>query len=174
MSDVTFFFSGREPIVRIVVVGIAMYVALVVFLRVSGSRTLASMNAFDFIVTVAIGSAFGRSLTATGVALSEAVVAFGLLVALQYAVTWVQIRWPLFQRVVTNPPALLYFRGEFLEDALRRQRVAKTELQSAVRKEQYGSLEEVEAIVLESSGEISVIGSVDDGSAFGETLDEPL
>jgi uncharacterized membrane protein YcaP (DUF421 family) len=50
--------------------------------------------------------------------------------------------------------------------------VTKSELQAAVRKKKFGSLEEVEAVVLESSGEFSVIESVDDGSAFGETLDE--
>jgi len=40
MTDVTFFVSGWNPLVRIVVVGVAMYVALVFFLRISGSRTL--------------------------------------------------------------------------------------------------------------------------------------
>lgn len=70
-----------------------MYTVLVVLLHVSGSRTLLSMNAFDFvIVTVAIVSAFGRALTAKAVALSEVLMAFTLLVALQYSVTWVQIR----------------------------------------------------------------------------------
>lgn len=172
MTDATFYFAGWDPLVRILVVGTAMYVALVVFLRVTGSRTLSSMNAFDFVVTVAIGSAFGRALTAKDVALAEAVVAFGLLVSLQYAVTWIQVRWPSFGRLVTNPPALLYFRGEFLDDAMGRQRVSRPELRTAVRKEQVGSLEAVEAVVLESSGEFSVIRSVEDGSAFGETLAE--
>lgn len=174
MTDISFYFSGWEPLVRIVLVGIGMYAALVLFLRVSRSRTLSSMNAFDFIVTVAIGSAFGRALTAKTVALSEALVAFGLLVTLQYVVTWVQVRWPFFGRVITNPPALLYFRGEFVDEEMRRQRIAKSELQSAVRKKQFGSLEEVEAVVLESSGEFSVIESIEDGSAFGETLDEQI
>jgi len=135
-----------------------MYVALVFFLRISGSRTLSSMNAFDFIVTVAIGSVFGRALTAKDVALSEAIVAFGLLVTLQYVVTWIQLRWPFFRRVVTNPPALLYFRGEFVDSAMRKQRVTESEIKSAVRKKQFGSIDEVEAVVLESSGEFSVIG----------------
>jgi uncharacterized membrane protein YcaP (DUF421 family) len=171
MSHVTFFFSGWEPLCRIVVVGVAMYVTLVVFLRISRSRTLSSMNAFDFVVTVAIGSVFGRALTAKSVALSEAVVAFGLLVALQYAVTWLQIRLPFFRQAVANPPALLYFRGEFIDETMQRQRVTRSELQSAVRKKKHGRLEEVEAVVLESSGEFSVIESVGDGSAFGETLD---
>jgi uncharacterized membrane protein YcaP (DUF421 family) len=172
MTNINFYFAGWEPIVRLLIVGIAMYLALVVFLRISGSRTLSKMNAFDFIVTVAIGAVFGRALTARSVALAEAIVAFGLLVALQYWVTWIQTRCPIFSRVVTNPPSLLYFRGEFIEESMRRQRVTKSELQAAVRKKKFGSLEEVEAVVLESSGEFSVIESVDDGSAFGETLDE--
>jgi len=174
MTAVNFYFSGWEPVVRVLIVGIAMYVALVVFLRVSRSRTLSSMNAFDFVVTVAIGSAFGRALTAKSVALSEALAAFGLLVGLQYAVTWIQIRWPYFQRIVTNPPTLLYFRGEFVDEEMRRQRVTESELQSAVRKQQFGSLSEVEAVVLESSGEFSVIPSVEDGSGFGETMGRRL
>jgi uncharacterized membrane protein YcaP (DUF421 family) len=174
MTAVNFYFSGWEPVVRVLIVGIAMYVALVVFLRVSRSRTLSSMNAFDFVVTVAIGSAFGRALTAKSVALSEALAAFGLLVGLQYAVTWIQIRWPYFQRIVTNPPTLLYFRGEFVDEEMQRQRVTESELQSAVRKQQFGSLSEVEAVVLESSGEFSVIPSVEDGSGFGETMGRRL
>ena len=174
MMQTTFFFDDWEPIVRIVVVGVAMYVTLVVFLRISRSRTLSTMSAFDFVVTVAIGSAFGRALTAKSVAFAEAVVAFGLLVALQYVVTWIQIRWPYFRNVITNPPSLLYFRGEFVTEAMRRQRVTKSELQSAVRKSKYGSLSEVEAVVLESSGEFSVIESVEDGSAFGKHLDDQI
>jgi len=130
------------------------------------------MSAFDFVVTVAIGSAFGRALTAKGVALAEAVVAFALLVALQYAVTWLQVRWPVFKRAVTNPPALLYFRGECVDRELRRQRVTEAELRSAARKEGFGSLDEVDAIVLESSGDFAVVGSIDDEAAFRETLDD--
>lgn len=57
---------------------------------------------------------------------------------------------------------------------MRRQRVTKSELQSAVRKSKYGSLSEVEAVVLESSGEFSVIESVEDGSAFGKHLDDQI
>lgn len=174
MIYATFYFSGWGPLLRITVLGIAMYIALILFLRISGSRTLSSMNAFDFIITVAIGSVFGRALTAKKVVLAEAIFAFGLLIALQYAVTWTQVRWPFFGRAVTNPPVLLYFRGEMIDEAMRSERVRKPELQSAVRKKKFGSLDEVEAIVLESSGQLSVIRSVEDASEFGETLDKEL
>lgn len=94
MSSLAFFFGGWQPLVRILAVGVPMYVALVTLLRVSGSRTIANMTVFDFVVTVAIGSVFGRALTATDVALAEAVLAFFLLVAMQYVVARASVTWP--------------------------------------------------------------------------------
>ena len=174
MSDVVYLFGGWAPIGRILVVGTVTYVALVAILRISGSRSLASMNAFDFIVSVAIGAVFGRTLTAKDVALAEATTALALLVALQYAVASLQTRWAFFMGIVTSPPTLLYFRGKFLRDALRRQRVTEAEVKAAVRKQQLGSMDAVEAVVLESSGEFSVIQSLGDGSALGETIEEQV
>lgn len=136
------------------------------FLRLTGSRTIASMNVFDFIVTVAIGSAFGRALTARPVALAEAIAAFVLLIVLQYVVARLQVRWPRFERGLTNSPSLLYFRGGFIRDEMRQERVTENELRAAVRKQKIGSLDDVDAMVLEPSGDISVIPSLDDGSAL--------
>ena len=170
MSSVNFFFAGWTPIVRVIIVGTAMYVTLVVFLRLSGSRTIASMNTFDFIVTVGIGSAFGRVLTARPIALAEAVTAFALLVVLQYVIAWLKTRWPRFEQGITNTPTLLYFRGEFLRDAMQDQRVTENELRGAVREKQIGSMDTVEALVLEPNGKISVVKSVGDGSALRPAL----
>jgi uncharacterized membrane protein YcaP (DUF421 family) len=173
MSDPVLF-RGWQPIIRLILVGVPMYVALVTFLRFSGSRTLSTMSAFDFIITVAIGAVFGRALTATRVTLAEAVAAFALLITLQYVVTRLKVGWPFLNRVVTNPPVLLYFRGEFLRDAMHRERVAEAELKTAVRKNDFSTLAEVEAIILESSGEFSVIESVGDETTFGDNLEEDL
>lgn len=129
------------------------------------------MNAFDFIVTVAIGAAFGRSLTAKSVALAEAITAFALLLILQFVVGWVQLRSPRFERAITNPPSLLYFRDSFLREEMRNQRVTEDELRNAVRKHNGGSLSDVEAIVLETTGEVSVIETVGDGSALSELVE---
>lgn len=174
MSDPVFFENGWLPLARIVVVGTLMYLAPVALLRVSGSRTIASMRAFDFIVTVAIGSVFGRALTATGVSLAEAVLAFVLLVALQYLVARLQVFSPRFARAVTSPSHLVYFRGEFQGDAMRRVRVTEQELRAVARKKGHGSLKDVEALVLEASGDVAVITKIGDGSALGTRLSEQI
>ncbi len=76
------FFQNWSGLLRTVVVGVLAYVALVALLRVSGKRTLSKMNAFDFVVTVALGSTLATILLSKNVALAEGVVAFAVLISL--------------------------------------------------------------------------------------------
>lgn len=168
MNDTTFFFGGWEPVLRVVVVGTLAYLALVPLLRVSGKRTLARMNGFDLVLAVAIGAVFGRAITAHDVALVETLVAFVLLVLLQWITAWLQVRSRRFAVLITPPPTLLFFRGRVLEDALRREKMTQPELHAAVREQGLGSMDAVEAIVLESDGKLAVVKaeSAGDGSAL--------
>ena len=157
MDKVVFFWNGWEPLLRTVVVGTLTYISIIVILRISGKRTLATMNAFDFLITVALGSAYGRILTAKQVSLAEAVTTFMLLALLQFVVSKLENKYQWFYQMVTSQPTLLYYKGEFLEKAMRKQRVRKDSLLGAVRKKRFSSLEDVEAIVLETDGSLSII-----------------
>ncbi|HYO29929.1 MAG TPA: hypothetical protein VER37_05050, partial [Thermomicrobiales bacterium] len=113
-------FDGWGGLARVVVVGILAYAALVAILRVSGSRTLSKMNAFDLIVTVALGSTLATILLSKDVALVEGIIALALLVGLQYVVTWLVVRFPAVGRAVKSEPTLLLHRGRFLDGSMRR------------------------------------------------------
>ena len=65
------FFDGWAGLLRVLVVGALAYAALVLLLRVSGKRTLSKMNAFDLVVTVALGSTLATVLPSRDVALAE-------------------------------------------------------------------------------------------------------
>tara|TARA_R110001599_G_scaffold64023_3_gene178657 strand:- start:233090 stop:233734 length:645 start_codon:yes stop_codon:yes gene_type:complete len=157
------FFSGTQSLFRTLIVGLLAYVILVVFLRVSGKRTLSKMNAFDLIVTVALGSTLATVLLSKDVALADGALAFALLIGLQFAVTWSSVRVRWIRQLVTGEPLMLLHRGNFLPTALRRARVTKDEVQAAVRATGVASLVEVEAVVLETDGSFSVVRRVDGG-----------
>lgn len=91
---------------RVAVVGMCAYAALVVFLRTSGKRTLAKMNAFDLVVTVALGSTLATVLLSKDVALVEGVLAFAVLIALQFGIAWLSVRrvWPPWTRAEHDLP----------------------------------------------------------------------
>lgn len=151
------FFNGWEGIWRTAWVGALAYAALILFLRVSGKRTLSKMNAFDFIVTVALGSTLATILLSKDVALAEGLTALALLILLQFIITYLSVRSPTLQQWIKAEPALLFHGGEFLWQAMRRERVTEEELRAAVRAQGIADLARVGAVVLETDGSITVL-----------------
>lgn len=163
------FFSSWSGIIRVVIIGILAYAALVLVLRISGNRTLSKMHAFDLVVTVALGSTLATVILSKDVALAEGLTAFVLLIVLQFLITWLTVRFPMVGHLVKAEPALLFYQGRFLRDQMRRSRVVEDEVRSTVREQGIASLEEVEAVVLESDGTFSVVQrSTDSASALGD------
>ena len=68
-------FFGWLGLLRVLVVGSCAYLALIVLLRISGKRTLAKLNASDFVITVAIGSTLATVLLSSTVALAASTTA---------------------------------------------------------------------------------------------------
>ncbi|MEX5260633.1 DUF421 domain-containing protein [Kocuria sp. CPCC 205263] len=163
-------FDSWSDILRIVLVGAASYTTLVAILRLSGKRTLAQLNVFDFVVTVALGSTLATIFLSTDVSWAEGATALGLLAALQLLVAWISARWPRMRGAFTAEPALLLAGGRFRHDAMRRNRLTESELRQAVRMQGTGDLSRVEAVVLETNGKLSVItsSSYGDGSALAD------
>ena len=152
-------FDTWKDIVRVLLVTAGSYATLVLILRASGKRTLAKLNAFDLIVTVALGSTLATILLNGTVSWSEGAVALAGLAALQFVVAIVTVRFPNARGVITSQPSLLLRDGEYLEDPMRRQRVPHSEVRQAVRASGVGDLAQVAAVVLESDGTLSVIQS---------------
>lgn len=168
------FFDGWTGIVRTIVVGTLAYVALIMILRTSGKRTLSKMNAFDFVVTVALGSTLATVLLSKDVALAEGVSALALLVLLQFVVTWLSVRSAIVRRFVKSEPTLLLYRGEMIPMALVDQRISEDEIRSAARDAGVAELSNIAAVVLETDGSISVVpgSAAPDGTAL-EGLEIP-
>lgn len=151
------FFDSWQGLLRVLIVGIAAYAALIVMLRGSGKRTLSKMNAFDLIVTVALGSTLATVLLSNSVPLLEGVLALALLVYLQYAITWLSVRSERFQNLIKAEPTLLVHEGRYLDAALRQQRVTREEIGAALRQSGKTDIAAVTSVVLETDGSMTVI-----------------
>lgn len=156
------FFDSWDSIVRTLVISVLAYVLLVILLRVSGKRTLSKMNAFDFIVTIALGSTLATVLLNKDVALADGVLAFTLLISFQYLITYLSARSNKVSKLVKSSPTLLVYRGKMLEAAMKKERIAKDEIFAIVREKGFDDLECIDAIVLETDGTLTVIKKVKD------------
>lgn len=155
MSDALF--SSWADAAKILVVGVLAYVALIVSLRISGKRTLAKMNAFDLVVTVALGSALSSTVLSRTVSLADGALALALLIALQFAVAWISIRSRQVRQLVKSAPSLLVRDGTLLETTMRRERVDRDEVLAAIRAKGILAMNDVGAVVLETDGSFSVL-----------------
>ncbi|QDT14323.1 DUF421 domain-containing protein [Alienimonas californiensis] len=150
-------FKGWPTLFRVAVSGVALYVAVLIMFRLQGTRTTSKMNNFDWIVTIASGSIFGSAVVSDTVTVTQALVAFAVLMLCQWIVTKLSAIFPAFYDLVAASPALLFRNGRFLDDKLVSERVTKDEILAAVRSAGVTNLEGVSAVVLEADGTLTVL-----------------
>ncbi len=155
--DWSFVFDGWTGIAKTVASALIGYAALVILLRISGKRTLADMNAFDFVVTVALGSILATMVLSASVSLAEGVAALVVLVALQALVASLAARFETVRHAVKAEPTLLVRNGTLLHEAIHSVRLSEAEVFAAIRAEGEADLANIAAVVLETNGDISVI-----------------
>lgn len=148
-------------LVTVAATAVGAYLWLVFVLRLTGKRSLSKLNAFDFAVTVAFGSALATIIISRDVGIFRGAVALAMLALLQYVLTKLSLWSKWVRRTVRSRPTLLVRDGRLYQEALHHERLTVGEIAEAIRKEGQGRLEEVGAVVLETDGSFSVVPASD-------------
>jgi uncharacterized membrane protein YcaP (DUF421 family) len=151
-----FFFESWYNIGRTVTLTIVGFAALIGMLRVSGKRTLSKLNVFDFVFVVAIGSVFASMITSKDITLVDGLAALVTLIGIQLLLAELAARSALAERIINGEPSLLFSRGRFIPRALKRERVTEEEVRAAIRGKGITRVEDVEAVILENDGTLTV------------------
>ncbi|MEP7184393.1 MAG: YetF domain-containing protein [Rhodanobacter sp.] len=152
--------SLPDALVRGAVLSGAGLIWVIILVRLVGTRTLSKMTAFDFLVTLATASLLataGASESWSG--FTQAMAAITTLIAAQYLLSIARRRSDTVRRLMENEPMLLVRDGQFLDHALRQARMSRGDIMAKLREANVGGLEKVSAIVLETTGDISVLTS---------------
>ncbi|HMJ16961.1 MAG TPA: YetF domain-containing protein [Gemmatimonadaceae bacterium] len=151
-----FFFDGWYNIGRAITLSVIGFLSLIALLRVSGKRTLSKLNVFDFVFVVAVGSVFAASIMEKDVTLVEGIAALATLVGMQIGLAELAARSELAERIINGEPALLLSHGRFIPRALKRERITEEEVRAAIRAKGVTRVEDVDAVVLENDGTLTV------------------
>ncbi len=162
------FFDSWESTFRTFIISVLAYVVLIFMLRISGKRTLSKMNAFDMIITIAMGSTLATVMLNKQVALIDGALALFLLIFLQFAITWSSVRSSTVRQMIRSSATLLVYKGEMDRRMMKKERITVEELHEAARENGCTSMEELQAVVLETTGELTVI------KKLGDRTDEVL
>ena len=150
------FFESWYNVGRAVTLSVIGFLSLIALLRVSGKRTLSKLNVFDFVFVVAVGSVFAATIMDKGVTLVEGIAALATLVGMQIGLAELAARSELAERIINGEPALLLSHGRFIPRALKRERITEEEVRAAIRAKGVTRVEDVDAVVLENDGTLTV------------------
>jgi uncharacterized membrane protein YcaP (DUF421 family) len=131
---------------------------VVLLVRVNGLRSFSKMTNFDFVMTVAIGSLLaGASQSTDWISFVQTILSMAMLFIVQFTTATIRKKSTTFESFMQNQPALLMKDGVILHAALKATRVAETDLIAKLREANVLDLTQVRAVVLETTGDISVI-----------------
>jgi len=152
---------------RGILLAVAAILWVVVLVRINGLRSLSKMTNFDFVMTVALGSLVaGAAQASDWKAFAQAMVAMAGLFLVQFLAAQIRKSSDRAEDAMQNDPVFLMRNGEFCDAALKKTRVAKSDLIAKLREANVLDYGQVRAVVLETTGDVSVL--------HGDHLDETL
>lgn len=135
----------------------AIYVLVMVLMRLSGKRAVGQFTAFDLILLILIGNAVQNGINGGDNSLTGALIMASTLILLNYAVAWLTSRSSRIERLVEGEPVVLARDGKVYRHVLRRELVSDEDFQKALRQSDVEDLAEVRVALLENNGHITVI-----------------
>lgn len=148
--------------------GALTYAAVILAVRAAGLRSLAQLSAFDFAVTVALGTILATTTLTGAVSAPEAAAALATLFGLQWVVGLLRRHTAHGSAVADNTPAYLMVGPEILEHNLDRVHMTRADLAATLRKHGVARRDQVAAVVMETTGELSVLRAADASGGIDE------
>lgn len=140
----------------VVISTVGIYIAFLLLIRIAGQRALATMSSFDFAAAVAFGAVIGRVTLGYTPTLGAGVISLATLFALQSTFGRLR-RIRRVDRVISNLPLLLMANGHVIDHNLRRHNIAQDELRAKLRLSGIRRYEDVAAVILERTGQVSIL-----------------
>jgi uncharacterized membrane protein YcaP (DUF421 family) len=145
------------PAWNIILRTVAVYLMILLGLRLTGKREIGQMTVFDLVLLLLIANAVQNAMVGPDTSLPGGLLAAAVLLALNAGVARLRLRWPWLRRLIQGSPTLLILHGEVIEAHLRREGVDAETLETALREHGVADLSDVEMAVLEIDGSISVV-----------------
>lgn len=155
----TWTFASASIIVKVLISILVIFSVIILITRISGLRTFAKMSSFDFASTIAIGSILASVVLNTNQSLLKGSIALGGIVIFQTFFSYVTRKSKKLDSLFTNSPVMLMYEGKILYENLDKTNVGEDDLIAKLREANALKFSEVRAVILESTGDMSVLHS---------------
>lgn len=135
----------------------AVFLILLLLVRVMGKKELSELSAFELVLLVTIGDVVQQGVTQEDMSLTGATLAAGTLGLLVVALSYIQFRWTRIRPALQGLPVIVIQDGRVLDDVARLERLSLEEIKEAARQQGIGALDLIRYGVLEADGRFSFV-----------------
>jgi uncharacterized membrane protein YcaP (DUF421 family) len=157
MIDSAWITTTLPASLMVVLKAVGVYAALIGLTRLVGLRSFSKMSSYDFAITVAFGSVLASTVLSGEPPLLQSIIALAALFAIQYVVSLLRTHSGTVAAAVDNGPMLIMVGPDILHDNLRAVRMTEDDLYAKLREANVTRWDQVRAVVMESTGDVSVL-----------------
>jgi uncharacterized membrane protein YcaP (DUF421 family) len=143
--------------VRIIFSTIAVYLFLIIAIRIFGKKELAQLSVFDLVFILLISNVVQNAMTGPDTTLSGGLTGAAALFAVNYLFKFLEFRFQIFSKAIQGESVMLIFKGKVNTRNLVKAKITMEELLEAIREHGVTTIAEVDLAVFEVDGNISVL-----------------
>jgi len=146
-----------NPYLDIALRSAAVYIFMIVAIRLSGKKELSQLNATDVVLILLISNAVQNAMVGPNTSLLGGIVAAAILFLLNYVLKKWLFKNKRFRDLVNDKPQILIHNGNLDFALLGKLGITNDELHEAMREHGMDHFKEVKLAMLEVDGNISII-----------------
>lgn len=173
----TWFSIEWQQVLGISLSALGFYLGLMLFTRLMGLRSFSKLSSHDFAMTVGIGSILASTVLSDSPSLLQGLFAVAMLFVIQGVISIIRRKVKPLKALIDNQAIILMAHGEYFWDNLKEANLSTSDVQEVLRKNGLKSKSEVFAVIMETTGDMSVIkndNTTPDWSLFDDIRDSHL
>ncbi len=136
---------------------LAVYVFMIIAIRVFGKKELSQLSITDLVLILLISNAVQNAMVGPNTSLAGGIVAALTLFAINYILKFLLYKFKFLSSIVEGNSYMLIYKGEIITNNLKSQRISMDELNAVVREHGVKNINDVALAILEKDGNISVL-----------------
>lgn len=137
---------------------IALYISVIIAMRIMGKRTIGEMHPTEMVVSIMISDLATVPMQSKSTPLSDGIVPIFTLVVLELVFAFLVLKSRSVRRLLVGRSCKVTKGGKLLEKEMANLKITVDDIEEQIRINGYTSLKDVEEIVIETNGQVSVIG----------------
>ncbi len=135
----------------------AVYLLVLVGLRLTGKREVGQMTPFDLTLLLLLSNSVQNAMTGPDTSLLGGVTAAAVLLMMNFVVGQISGKSRRFRKAIEGTPTILVHNGDIIQLHMARECISTDELHRALREHGVDDINDVALAVLEVDGSISVL-----------------